>query len=64
MFDIEFGALFSRKFKIKTTLYVKYSCTADEEFGVEPKVDGLGDKWMVISHEGVKVDWVKVTVHS
>ena len=31
---------------------------------VEPKVDGLGTKWMVISHEGVKVGWVKVAVHS
>ena len=30
---------------------------------VEPKVDGLGTKWMVISHGQVKVGWIKVAVH-
>ena len=24
------------------------------KFRVEPKVDGLGERWMAISHEGVK----------
>ena len=30
---------------------------------VEPKVDGLGIKWMATSHEGVKVAGVEVFVH-
>ena len=34
------------------------------EIGVEPKVDGVGEKWMVISHEGVKMGWVKVVIDS
>ena len=32
------------------------------KYRVEPKVDGLGEKWMDISHEGVKAGWVKVAM--
>ena len=31
---------------------------------VEPKVDSLGEKWMVISDEAVKLGWIEVAVHS